>query len=173
MADVLSQITTHLNLDMVKLVLDGITLGATQRAECHDPTVVEGDHGMEKEVHVTAGQVLVQMHVTDWAEAQREDSVLSTVLNWLEAQKKTDLKTLLRKHASSEEGRLILQNHQNFMIHQKALYLCSMPKDEKEDLLLFVVPKAHQVTALNGCHRDTGHQGHDHTLPYCRSAFGG
>ena len=80
---------------MVRSVLDGITLGATQRVECQDPTVVRGDHDVEKEVHVTAGQVLVQMHVTDWTEAQREDSVLSMVLERLEAQKKTDLKTLL------------------------------------------------------------------------------
>ena len=50
------------------------------------------------------------------------------------------------------------------MIHQKALYLCSMSKGENEDLLLFMVPKAHGVAALNGCHRDAGHQGHDHTL---------
>ena len=74
------------------------------RAECHHPTVVEGDQGKEKEVHVATGWVLVQMHVTDWAEAQREDPVLSTVLDWLEAQKKTNLKTLLGEHASSEEG---------------------------------------------------------------------
>ena len=50
------------------------------------------------------------------------------------------------------------------MIHQGALYLCSMPKGETEDLLLFIVPKAHCVTALNGCHKDTGYQGHDCTL---------
>ena len=86
------------------------------------------------------------------------------VLNWLEANKKTELKTLLAEHASSEEGQLILQNQQNFMICQKALYLCLMPTGKNEDLLLFIVPKAHQVTALNGCHRDAGHQGHDHTL---------
>ena len=47
------------------------------------------------------------------------------------------------------------------MIHQKVLYLCSMPKGENKDLLLFVVPKAHWVATLNGCHRDAGHQGHD------------
>ena len=39
-----------------------------------------------------------------------------------------------------------------------------MPKGESEDLLLFVVPKVHWVTALNGCHRDAGHQGHDYIL---------
>ena len=67
--------------------------------------------------------------------------MLSTVLNWLKAQKQTNLKSLLAEHASSEEGRLILQNWQNFLIHQEALYMCSMPKGETEDLLLFVVPR--------------------------------
>ena len=52
----------------------------------------------------------MQMHMTDWAKAQREDLVLSTVLDLLGAQKKTDLKALLANHASSEEGQLILQN---------------------------------------------------------------
>ena len=80
---------------------------------------------MEKEVHVTAGWVLVQMHVTDWAEAQRKDS----------------------------------------------LYLHSMPNGKNEDLLLFVVPKAHWVATLNGCHRDAGHQGHDHTLSLLQEHF--
>ena len=93
------------------------------------------------------------------------------VLDWLEVQKKMDLRTLLAEHASSEEGWLILQNQQNFMIHQKALYLHSMPKSESEDLLLFIVPKVHWVTALNGCHRDAGHQGHDHTLSRLQECF--
>ena len=30
--------------------------------------------------------------------------------------------------------------------------------------MLFMVPRTHQLAALNGCHQDTGHQGHDHTL---------
>ena len=69
--------------------------------------------------------------------------MLSAVLDWLKAQKKTDLKALLVEHTSNKEGQLILQNQQNFMIHQGVLYLCSMPKGETQDLLLFVVPKAH------------------------------
>ena len=52
-------------------ILDGATLGAAQRAEEEDPAVVEGDQEKEKEVQVTAGKVLVEMHVTDWAAAQR------------------------------------------------------------------------------------------------------
>ena len=44
------------------------------------------------------------MHVADWAAAQKEDPELNAVLHWLEAKKKTDLRTLLGEHASSEEG---------------------------------------------------------------------
>ena len=82
------------------------------------------------------------MHMTDWAAAQKEDLVLNAVLNWLETQKKTNLRTLLGEHASSEEGQMVWRNHQNFMTLQNSLYLCSMPKGENEDLLLFMVPKA-------------------------------
>ena len=66
---------------------------------------------------------------------------------------------------------MVWRNHQNFTVLQDVLYLCSMPKGENEDILLFVVPKAHQTAALNGCHQDTGHQGHDHTLSLLQEHF--
>ena len=50
MADVLSGITTHLEPDMVRSILDGVTLGAAHWAEVHDSTVIEGDHDLEQEV---------------------------------------------------------------------------------------------------------------------------
>ena len=92
MVDVLSWIATCLNQDMVRSILDEITLGAAHWTEIHEATIVEGDHDLEQEVHVNAGCILVQMHVTDWAEAWREDPILSAVLNWLEVHKKTELK---------------------------------------------------------------------------------
>ena len=170
-ADMLSLITTHLGPEAMQSVLDGVTLGAIQRAEGDDPAVVEGDHEIEEEVYVSTGQVLVEMHVTNWATAQREDPELYVVLHWLEAKKKIDLRTLLEDHASSEEGRILWRNCQNFMVLQDVLYLCSTSKGENEDLLLFVVPKAHQTATLNGCHRDAGHQGHDHTLSLLQEHF--
>ena len=121
------------------------------QAKVHNPAVVEGDHCLDQEICIATGCTLVQMHAIDWAEAQKEDLMLSTVLDWLKAQK-TDLKALLAEHASSEEDRLILWNQQNIVIHQGALYLCSMPKEKTEDLLLFVVPRTHHVAALNECY---------------------
>ena len=79
----LNRIATCLSPEAVLSVLDGVTLGATQRAEGDDPAMVEGDHNIEKEVHVAAWQVLVEMHVNDWATAQRENPVLDAVLHWL------------------------------------------------------------------------------------------
>ena len=53
-ADVLSWITTCLGPEAVQAVLDGATLGASQRAEGEDPAMIEGDQEKEKEVWVTA-----------------------------------------------------------------------------------------------------------------------
>ena len=80
---------------MVQAILDGAAIGASHRAEGEDPAVMEGDQQKEKEVHITAGWVLVEMHVTNWAAAQKEDPGLAAVLQWLESKKKTDLRTLL------------------------------------------------------------------------------
>ena len=57
------------------------------------------------------------------------------------------------------------------MVLQDALYLCSMPKGENEDLLLFIVPQAHQTATLNGCHQDARHQSCDHTLSLLQEHF--
>ena len=65
---------------------------------------------MEQEVQVAASCPLVEMHVTYWAEVQREGPMLSAMLDKLKAQKQTNLKTLLAEHTSSEEGKLVLWN---------------------------------------------------------------
>ena len=97
---------------------------------------------------VSAGQVLVEMHVTDWAAAQKEDPELEAVLQWLESKKNANLRIFLGECIMSEEGWTVWRNCQNFTSLQGTLYLCSTPKGENEDLLLFVVPKAHQTATL-------------------------
>ena len=80
-ADVLSQVTTQLDPETVKSILNGVTLGMAHRAKVHNLAMVEGNQCLEQEVHVTAGCPLVEMHITDWAKAQGEDPMLSTVLD--------------------------------------------------------------------------------------------
>ena len=45
------------------------------------------------------------------------------------------------------------------------------PIGKNEDLLLFIVPKVHWVTTLNGYNRDAGHQGHDCNLSLLQEHF--
>ena len=48
---------------------------------------------------------------------------------------------------------------------------CTQCPKETEDLLLFMVPRAHCVATLNGYHRDAGHQECDHTLSLLQEHF--
>ena len=172
-ADTLSRVTTCLKPKAVQAILDEAAVGASQRAERENPTIVKNNQKLEQEVHVATGQVQVEMHVTDWAAAQKEDPELKGVLHWLETRKKADLKTLLGECIMSKDGQMVWRNCQNFTSLQGTLYLCSTPKGEDEDLLLFIVPRAHWIATLNGCHWDAGHQGGDCTLSFLQECFGG
>ena len=114
MADALSQITTRLESEAVQGIFDGATMGTSQRAEGENIAIIKSDQQLEKEVWVAAGQVLVEMHVTNWAVAQKEDPGLDAVLQWLGSKKKTDLRTLLGECIMSEEGQMVWRNHQSF-----------------------------------------------------------
>ena len=151
-ADALSWVTTRLEPETVQAILDGATMGTSQRAERENPAVIKSDQQLEQEVWVAAGAVLVEMHITDWAAAQKEDPKLDAVLQWLGSKKKADLRTLLRECIMSEEGQVVWRNCQNFTSLRGTLYLHSTPKGENEDLLLFIVPNAHRTATLNGCH---------------------
>ena len=172
-ADVLSQVITWLDLETVKSILDGVPLGMAHHAKVHDPAMVEGNQHLEQEVHVAAGCPLVEMQVANWAKAQREDPMLSAVLDWLKAQKQTDVKGLLAEHTSSEEGKLILQNWQNFAIHQEALYLCSMPKAKLKTSCSSWSPR-HTVLPLSmGATEMEVIKGAIVPCPCCRNGSGG
>ena len=127
--DALSQITTRLGPKVVQSILDGVALGSAHRAEGYVLAVVEGDHNIEREVHVATEQVEVKMHVTNWATAQREDPIINGMMNWLGMQK-TDLRTLLGEHAFSKEGQMVWRNCQNFMTPEHPLSMLHTQRGE-------------------------------------------
>ena len=55
MADALSWVTTRLKPETVQAVLDGATMGTSQRAERENPDVIKSDQQLEQEVQVTTG----------------------------------------------------------------------------------------------------------------------
>ena len=70
-----------------------------------------------------------------------------------------------------EEGMAILREQKKFMLHQGALYHCHTPARELEEAMQFVVLTAHRVVAMNGCHRNTGHQGQQQLLSLLQDQF--
>ena len=82
-ANALSRVNTHLPSEAVQAVLDGAAVGMSQWAEVENPAVIENNQWLEQEVCVAARQILVEMHVTDWARAQKEDPELDTSCNVL------------------------------------------------------------------------------------------
>ena len=55
MADTLSWVTAHLEPEAVQAILDGATMGTSQRAERENPAIIKSDQQLEQEVQVTAG----------------------------------------------------------------------------------------------------------------------
>ena len=54
-ADALGWVATHLEPETVQAILDGATLGTSQRAERENPAIIKSDQHLEQEVQVTAG----------------------------------------------------------------------------------------------------------------------
>ena len=50
MADTLSQVTTHFDLEAVQAILDGAAMGTSQRAEGENPAIIKSDQQLEQEV---------------------------------------------------------------------------------------------------------------------------
>ena len=49
-ADALSQVTTHLDPEVVQAILDGAAVGTSQRAEGENPAIIKGNQQLEWEV---------------------------------------------------------------------------------------------------------------------------
>ena len=176
-ADALSCVVSKLNAEAVKAILDGVTVGTAGRADAHDLTVAEADERIQKQVEETAVQVqathmCVNLHVMDWVAAQQEDPILKIVMEWISSHKVPGLKHLLGDHAMTEEGMAIFREQEKFMLHQGALYHWHTLARELEEAMWFVVPTAYRVVAMNGCHRDAGHQGQQEMLPLVQDQFG-
>ena len=172
-ADALSCVATKLNAEAVKFILDGVTIGTAGRANAHDPMVAEADERMHQQVEEIAVQgcathICVNLHVMDWVAVQQEDPIPKCVREWISSHRMQDLKHLLGDHAMMEERMAILRERRKFTLSQGALYYCHTPARELEEALQFIVPMAHRVVAMNGCHRDMGHH-----CPCCKTSFGG
>ena len=118
------------------------------------------------------------MHKTNWEEAQCKDVLLAACHKWLSKKKSiiperrdTLLKECMSEHLTSEEGKALYHVRNSLTLRKGLMYVNIMPRGETEGLLAFIVPSAHRRTALNGVHRDAGHQGQQRTLALAEEHF--
>ena len=103
--DALSYVTLKLNAEAMRSILDGVTMGTTERADAHYPAVTKADEDIYKpfqETAILAEAECIDLHVTDWVTAQQEDPAHRTVIKWISGQKVQYLKHLLGDNANTE-----------------------------------------------------------------------
>ena len=54
-ADILSWVMAHLEPEAVQAILNGATMGTSQRVEGENPAIIKSDQQLEQEVQVTTG----------------------------------------------------------------------------------------------------------------------
>ena len=153
----------------MKAVFNNLTSGAGRRVELEykvdSATHCEAD---SIEVSIWSMRPSTQMHITDWAEAQREDPEIEAAMDWCHlfrrkpqpwTEQLTKLKFRLGTEKNTPKGKSILRNADELTLLGGLLYYRHKPKYQIEEVKCFVVLKAHWRTAIDGCHNDASHQG--------------
>ena len=73
------------------------------------------------------------------------------------------LKSRLGSHKNTPVGKSMLRNADQLTLSGGLLYQRYTPKYQVEEVKCFIVPKAHQRTAIDSCHLDAGYQGKKRT----------
>ena len=157
----------------MKAIFNNLTSGAGRRAELEynidSPIHDEVD---SIEVSVKSARLNSQMHVTNWAEAQLEDPEMEAAMDWcwlnrkkskLWAQQLLKFKCRLNPNKNTPAGKSLLRNADQLTLCGGLLYHRYTPNYQVDKVKCFIVPKAHRRTAMDGCHRDVGHQGKKRT----------
>ena len=104
----------------MKAVFDNLTSGAGRRVgQGYDTGSAAHLKGDAIKINVRSARVSTQMHVTDWAEAQREDPEIEAAMDWCHLDKKksepwigqlTKLKSRLKSHKNTPAGKSLPRN---------------------------------------------------------------
>ena len=179
-ADTLSRLLPEkLDEHTVAELLDYAHNSHKPRAETANMNVIEEGERVDQEVIVRYNQIVKQhknfrnLANLDWVESQRKDPVIPTVINWVKRPKgdKRMLVECLARVASEYEKRYYAVRQKEFTIQDNLLYLQATPTNSQDSIPVFLVPEKDRQAAIDGCHRSTGHQGHDRTLSLMKECF--
>ena len=176
-ADALSRVPIRHDHRTVRSLMEGAVMGTLSRCEAQVSDALRKEHKLlRKEAHLQATK-LAPMHMVDWVESQDSDPMLATCKKWLRMHKeilspKRDilLHELLGRHMEGE-GHTLFRVRNSLILDNDLLYLNTTSKGEAEGVAAFMVPTDQCHIALNGVHRDAGHQGQARTLALTQERF--
>ena len=148
--------------------------------EADNPALMEKHEEIEKQNAIHLANLVATKHVkhnlvgTNWKALQEADPIISHVLKWKKMNESNRTKDKNHPdHLTLEEYLLTVINafdakayglHQKDLVYQNGLlYVKETAMNTTDEMLLFIVPANKHQAALDLCHRDAGHQGHDRT----------
>ena len=152
-------------------------MGALSRCEAQVSDALRKEHERLGEEACLQAAKLAPMHVVDWVESQDSDPMLAACKKWLRmcreipSPKRDTLFHEFLGWCMEGEGCMLFRVRNSLILDKDLLYLNVTPKGEAEGMAAFVVPTDQCHVALNGVHRDAGHQGQARTLALTQERF--
>ena len=117
--------------------------------------------------------VLCNLADSHWIIAQQSKLVIRLTTQWLKHPKDdhSPLAEFLPGQVPDQIQCQYAAQQKDFTLNRGLLYLKTTPSHSNEDVLAFMVPTHKRRAAIDGCHRYTGHQGHDRTLSLIKEQF--
>ena len=177
-ADALSQVPISHSRETIQSLLEGAIVGAANRGEAKaSKELLEEHEHLSQEARVQAAK-LEPMHIVDLEVAQEADTALAACHKWLCLRKDMPLpwwdsflKECLGAEAGMEQGKMFFHIRNSLILSKGLMYVSCTPKGETEGVLAFVIPVGQCHLALNGVHRDAGHQSQQRTLALTQERF--
>ena len=131
-ADALSWVTTQLDPDTVRSILDGVPLGTVHQAKVHDPVVVEGDTEWNKRYVSPQAVHLYKYTLLIGPEPRERTQCWAQYWTVWRHRRRQIWRHFWQNTPPAKKDSWSYGNQQNFTIHQGTLYLCSMPKGDNQ-----------------------------------------
>ena len=176
--DTLSRVPISHSQQTVQSLLEGVIIRVANRGEAKaNEELLEEHERLSWETRVQVVK-LEPMHIVAWEQAQEADVALAGCHQWLHLRKGTPpprrdtlLKECLGAEAEMEQGKMFFHIHNSLILNKGLMYINTTPKGETEGVLAFIIPVGQCRPALNGVHRDAGHQGQQWTLALTQERF--
>jgi len=149
-------------------------LGTSKRLEVAREELYAEGVRLQDEIRCKAARLRVELKdVTDWVEEQKADPALDAMLKWLAEKNRTPrtLRQLLAPLQDPPTEASFMASRNLFVVKQGILYRKYETPFEPLPVLQFVVPRQYRRIALDGCHKEAGHQGQRRTITLAKDRF--